>query len=245
MANPGGPNSGGTNRDLGIPGEHEGGPGEVRMSVEDRIFHDVKFEFRCRYCEKRFIRKKLEQRFHEPRCAQSYLQGKIHDVTFERWKVGLHELQHWFDGGDDPHNLPVDMRPDDHEYNPGVYVRGEDYMYWDHARRRFYLAIKEIQLRAERSRAIDAAKAYKLLSDSLLELFAMPREFKLDSLNEWYFSDTSKMLGNDLGYDEQSPLPKTGMAGWEIISNTIEKRFLSFAPNYRWDRNQDKLWLDV
>jgi hypothetical protein len=244
MAHPGGPNSGGTNRDLGIPGDHQGGPGEIPLSVEERIFHETKFAFRCRYCEKRFIRKKLEQRFHEPRCAQSYLQGKIHDVTFERWNVGLHELQHWFEGGDDP-IMRLDERPKDREYKPGVYVREEDYMLWDHARRRFYLAIKELKLRAERSRAIDAARAYKLLSDALLDLFAMPREFKLDSLNEWYFSDTSKLLGNDLGYDEQSPLPKCGMAGWEIISDTIEKRMLSEFPNYRWDRNQDKLWLDV
>ena len=225
MGHPGGPDSGGTNRDLGIPGDHLGGPGDVRFTAEERVFHDTLTARICRYCERKFNFTKQSQKFHDNRCGLMYSQGKIADETFRRWEKGLHELQHWYEGGDDDffENRPADPL-NDPDWNPGPYRRSQDVMQFDQARRRFYLTILEIQKRAERSRAVEALRAYKMLADALLELFAMPADFSLDALSSGYFSDTNKHLNIEPGYDITSPLPKRGMEGWAILTKTYDDR---------------------
>lgn len=217
MSDSSGPRLGTNARDFGLPGRNYGGPGTKHESPEERRQRELEMQRYCRFCEVSFIAVKAGQRFHDPRCSVMYLQGKIHEKTYDRWADGLNHIWRWM-RGDEETEYSLKGISDPNYY----YQRERDIVKWDFARFQYYLAVKEMRMRAGRSAPAEASRTWKMLADALLELWKLPHD--VDLLG-WYDPNVDRMPQTLGDIDEDRPLPKArGIEALAIVADAVLQR---------------------
>lgn len=180
----------------------------------------------CRYCEVYFIAEKRNQRFHASRCGVLYNTGNIHEETFDRWRQALASPLRWYEGEDDYDSAGRQRIVE--------YPTPQNYARFDSPRAKVYMTIMEIRARAQASNRNDAAKAWQLLSECLLELWKLPAEVDLFCD---FNCDATEEVARELGFNTRGDLPARGMEGLKKLTEVYKERWYkgSIAAPLWWD----------